>query len=96
MFPSLQTGAKSFNMAIKSDLVDQKFIDVEAAAIMRGYKIEKEIFFGWFLQCSRIFNNELKWEEPPRVSQISQNELEQFKKIINDNGTFSQNPKYII
>ena len=96
LFLSLQTGAKSFNVAIRSELVDDQFIDIEAAAIMRGSKIKKEIFWGWFLQCARIYGQDIKWTEPPPRAKISQNDLEQFRRIIDERGFFAESPKVIV
>ena len=95
MFPSVQMVAKTFNVAIRSDLVDNQFIDIDAAAVIRGSKIGKEIIWGWYMQCPRVYGDELKWEEPPPPSRISQNDLERFRKIIEKEGAFAKNPEFI-
>lgn len=95
MFPSVQMKAKTFNVAIRSELIDSEYIDIEAAAIMRGSKIGKEIFWGWYMQCPRVYGKELKWEETPPASRISQNDLERFRKIIENDGVFAKDAKFI-
>ena len=88
LFPSVKTAARSFNVAIMSNVVDNQFIDIETSAITRGNKIEKEVFWGWYLQCPKVYGDDLKWSEPPGFSQISQNDLSYFRKIIEANGKF--------
>jgi hypothetical protein len=96
MYPSLQTNGKTFNIAIRSEVVDMAGIDVEAAAVVRGSKIGKEVFWGWFLQCRRVFGDALVWEEPPKSTQIAQNDLARFRKLIEEKGEFPSNPKIVI
>jgi len=82
MYPSLQTKGKSFNIAIKGNMIDAGYIDIEAAAIIRGMKAKDKIYWGWFLHCERVYGDELNWVEPPSFTQITGNDLERFKKIV--------------
>lgn len=96
MFPSWQTRGKTFNLAMRSEAVDDKCIDIETAAIVRGLKVSKEIFWGLYLQCPRIYGDSIRWDEPPRVSQITGNEIDLFRKIIAEKGRFAEKAVRIV
>jgi hypothetical protein len=97
IFPSVQMIAKTFNVAIRSNLVNDQYIDIEVAAVIRGSKIGKEIIWGWYILCPRVYEDDLKWEETPPTSRISQNDLEKISKdyLLKKKGPFAKNPKFI-
>jgi hypothetical protein len=91
LYPSVQTGGKSINIAVRGDVVDH-CLDINLCGIVKGAKISSNIFYGWHLQCPRINGQEIKWEIPPSNGQIWQADLRIFRSYMNENGGKFINP----
>jgi hypothetical protein len=92
MYPSVKMEGKTFNIAIRSDSV-QECLDPEIAA--RGTMLtEDELVYGWYLVCERIYSSrdqnqetiEIKWDVPPSGTQITGNDIARYLKIVESGG----------
>lgn len=90
-FPTVKGEGRSFNVALRKDLVDAA-MQIEVAAITRLRKINKEIIVDWFLQSPTISSGRFRWEEPPRSAVIGEPEMRIREIIAQKEGKFI-NPK---
>jgi hypothetical protein len=63
LFPSVKADGKTFNVALRNDLVDD-CLELRVAAIPRSQKFGKQVIVDWYLQSPTIVGGKLKWEEP--------------------------------
>lgn len=65
MFPSVQTEGKSFDVAIKGEVVD-KCLDTDIVGIGHGKKNGKQIDYGWLLSCDNVGREgNIGWKQAP-------------------------------
>jgi hypothetical protein len=70
LFPSVKADGKSFNIALRNDVVDD-CLELRVAAVPRSQKFGKQIIVDWYLQSPTIIDGNFKWEDPETGSMSS-------------------------